>query len=248
LGCIICIDAFTVDPNRLKSKGFAYNDGPLQTDKQHNAEQKIHIHNSFFLVQLTPWDRTFKMAPMHLLSWNSGMASASIREVLNDVIRSVIPADQRIKIAFISVDGDEGYESNFARCFSQTKACLAQPAFTQGKLIKYLIVLCPFWISDWLHLLKNARTRLFSGQICMNPPLKSEGVSITGLQQYFGKCPTFTDSISLGKMRDSYPLDLFSLAIAFICENTTQTKICSCTYFLWGSELKPWKIGILTWK
>jgi hypothetical protein len=150
---------------------------------------------------------------MHLLSWNNGTASASIREALDDAIRSVISADQRIEITFISVDGDEGYESNFARCFSQIKACLAQLAFRQGKLIKDLIALCPFWISNWLHLLKNAR--LFSGQICINPLSKSDDASITGLPQYFGKSPTFTDSTSLGKMRDSYPLDLFSLARAF---------------------------------
>jgi hypothetical protein len=110
-----------------------------------------------------PWGRTFTVASMHLLSWNSGTASTSIREVLYDAIQSVISADQGIKIAFISVDGDEGYESSFARCFSQIKACLAQPAFTQGNLIKDLIALCPFWINDWLHLLKNTRTRLFSG-------------------------------------------------------------------------------------
>jgi hypothetical protein len=96
---------------------------------------------------------------MHLLHWNGGATSASIRAVLDNAIRSVISADQRIKIPFISVDGDEGYESNLARCLSQIKACLAQAAFTQGKLIKDLIALCSFWISDWLHLLKNARTR-----------------------------------------------------------------------------------------
>jgi hypothetical protein len=121
----ICIDALNVDPNRPKNKGFAYNDGFLQTNKQHNAEQKTQVHNSFFLVQLTPWDRTFKVAPMHLSSWNSGAASAPIQEVLDEAIRSVISADQRIKIIFTSVDGDEGYKSNFARCFSQIKACLA---------------------------------------------------------------------------------------------------------------------------
>jgi hypothetical protein len=162
LVCTICIDTFIVDPNRPKSKGFAYGHGPRQKDKQHKAEQETQIHNSFFLVQLTPWTRTFKVAPMHLLSWNSSTASGSIREVLDDAIRSVISADQRIRIAFISVDGDEGHESNFARRFSQVKACHAQPVFTKGKLIKDLITLCPFWISGWLHLLKNARTRLFS--------------------------------------------------------------------------------------
>jgi hypothetical protein len=143
------------------------------------------------------------------------MASAKIRAVLDEAIKAVISADPRIRIAFISVDGDEGYGTNFTRCFSAIKSCLLHTQFAECNLVDALTSLYPFWISDWLHLLKNARTRLFSGRICMNPLSKSFGASITELRRFFGHSPTFTDSTSLGKMRDGYPLDLFTLARAF---------------------------------
>jgi hypothetical protein len=68
----------------------------------------------------------------------------------------------------------------------------------------------------------------------MNPLLKSEGASITGLQQHFGKSPTFTDSTALAKMRNSYPLDLFSLAIVFyLREHHSNNDLFMYILFIW---------------
>jgi hypothetical protein len=52
--CTIGIDAFTVDPNRPKTKHFIYGDGVSQTGKPKDVKQESETHNSFFLVQLTP--------------------------------------------------------------------------------------------------------------------------------------------------------------------------------------------------
>jgi hypothetical protein len=73
----------------------------------------------------------------------------------------------------------------------------------------------PLWINDWLRLLGNARTQLFSSQIYANPLMQSPGASRTGLCQYFEKFLIFTDATSLGKIRDAYPLDLFKLLRAY---------------------------------
>jgi hypothetical protein len=44
---------------------------------------------------------------------------------------------------------------------------------------------CPFWISNWLHLLRNAWTRLFASQICVNPLMQTPGAFVTELPRCF---------------------------------------------------------------
>jgi hypothetical protein len=241
LYCTICVDAFTVDPNRPTMKRIVSPESHSVIDQSTTAEQEYSRDNSFFLVQLTPWDRTFKLTPVHLFSAHTGTASPQIRQVIDAAIDSLISADPRIKIAFISVDGDEGYGANFTTCFTKIKACVAHAVLTQRPLVEGLISLCPFWISDWLHLMKNARTRLFTCQVCINPLLKSQGTSMAELRRYFGQSPTFTDSTSLGKMRDTYPLDLFTLARAFqLRENNAidDTFIYILVFGLWVEAIE----------
>jgi hypothetical protein len=85
----------------------------------------------------------------------------------------------------------------------------------------------------------------------MNPLLESEGISITGLQHYFGKSPTFTDSALFGKMRDSYPLDLFALARAVYLpehysNNDLSMDICFMELWVEATENRHFDVEIRT--
>jgi hypothetical protein len=51
----------------------------VQIAKVREVEQDPGAHNSFFLVQLTPWDRTVKVARMHLFCANKRTTSPQIR-------------------------------------------------------------------------------------------------------------------------------------------------------------------------
>jgi hypothetical protein len=64
------------------------------------------------------------MLPAHLLSAMTGMASSQIRKVLNDAIEPVISADTRVKIAFISTDGDEGHRQILLYVFRRSSYVL----------------------------------------------------------------------------------------------------------------------------
>jgi hypothetical protein len=141
-------------------------------------------------------------------------ASPTIRRVLDEAIERAISADNRVRIVFLRVDGDEGGTSDFNECFAKLRVTICCSGCDGGQLMETVTSMCPFWISDWLHLLKNPRKRLFTSQICMNPLMQSPGASMTGLRRYFEKSSTFTDASSLGKMRDAYPLDLFTLVRA----------------------------------
>jgi hypothetical protein len=97
---------------------------------------------------------------VNLFIAKTGMASPQIRKVLNDAIESVIAAHTPVKIAFIRVDGDEGYGANLTVYFSKIKSYLGQCKSAEGKSIEEAITLCSLRMGDWVHFLENARTRL----------------------------------------------------------------------------------------
>jgi hypothetical protein len=144
----------------------------------------------------------------------NGPASPTIRKVLDEAIERAISADNRVRIVFVSVDEDEGYTSDFNECFAKLRVTSRSRGCDREELMETVTSVYLFWIVDWLYRLKNARTPLFTDQIYVNPLMQSLGASITKLPRYFEKSSTFTDASSLGKMRDAYPLDLFTLVRA----------------------------------
>jgi hypothetical protein len=50
----------------------------------------------------------------------------------------------------------------------------------------------------------------------MSPGAQCEPASMQRIAKYFEASPTFLDDAQLGKMRDSYPLDLFTLYRAYV--------------------------------
>jgi hypothetical protein len=145
----------------------------------------------------------------------NGTTSPTIRRVLDEAIEKVISADNRVRIVFVSIDGDESYTSYFNECFVKLRVAIRSSGCDGGEQTETVTSVCPFWISDWLRLLKNARTRSLTSQIYVSPLMQSPGTSMTELRIYFEKSSTFTDASSLGKTGDAYPLDPFTLVRAY---------------------------------
>jgi hypothetical protein len=196
LACTLCIDAFTVDPTHPGRKCGA---AGTVTVSESRADDDADPSNSFFLLQLTPWNREYRVAPLHLLAAKNGSASGLIRQSLEQAIREVRSADTRLDRVIVSVDGDEGYSQYFERCFQIVKTCIAQE-FDSQRLSNMIRDARPFWVSDFLHLLKNARTRLFTSEICVNPTQSTDGAHMTRIATFFESSLTFSDESTLGKM------------------------------------------------
>jgi hypothetical protein len=146
--CTLCIDAFSINPIPRAELRSASGDGC----------------NNSFLFQLTPLNRRIRVVPLHLHPTRSGVAGAAIREVTERVIVQVKQTDPGIVLDFVSVDGDEGYCNDFRTAFASILRFLDAAEF--GDV--FCTFICgqqPFWISDWLHRLKNSRTRLFRARV-----------------------------------------------------------------------------------
>jgi hypothetical protein len=131
-----------------------------------------------------------------------------MREHADKIIEKVSHADSRISLTFVSVDGDEGHNDYFEATFDFLIYFLDRAEFGTP-LRDCVLAQLRFWISDWLHLMKNARANFFGKKI-VNPQNVSAGASMDGIAKSFEESPMFTDNSPLGKMSDDCSFDLFT--------------------------------------
>jgi hypothetical protein len=112
----LCIDVFTANPNSPRPRRLVSDIQGVGEKTANGGDSEINA--SFFLIQLTPRDRKFRVIPLHLMTTAKGTASPTIRRFLDEAIEKAISADNRVRILFVSVDGDEGYTSYFNECFA----------------------------------------------------------------------------------------------------------------------------------
>jgi hypothetical protein len=99
---------------------------------------------------------------------------------------------------------------------------------------------------------KNARIKLFGRKIAVNPQDVSGGATMDGIAGSFAKLPTFIDDSPLGKMRDCYRLDVFTLgraSVLFVGRNNIDEFLYIFIMGLWSEALEnrhfPWATRIL---
>lgn len=222
--CTLCIDAFSINPT-------------ARADQKSSSPDRC---NNSFLFQLTPLNRCLRVCPVHLHPATTGAAGPAIRTLTDNVIRQVKSAHPRLVLMFASVDGDEGYAAYFQIAFASILGFLNRAQF-DDQFCNFIRAQQPFWVSDWLHLMKNARTKLFGRKVFMNPQSLDSCATMDGIAASFETSPTFTDDSPLGKMRDSYPLDLFTLQRAFVLyqqQDNLSNFLYLFVFGLWSEALE----------
>jgi hypothetical protein len=253
LPCTLCVDAFSVDIFKSKlspkpERAAGNQIGALsaadqmkviaETVRAKTGEQReVSQDNSIFLFLLAPVDIRFPIFPIHLKAHRSGSADSEIQQLTVRIINQLTSSDL-IDLAFVSVDGDAGYQSFFDNQFGRL---FPQPS----PVLDIQLVLGAFHqlrarqIGDFLHFLKNARTRIDQKTVhCICSPLRS-GVCLAELSRIFGPVRFLTDFSPLGRMRDSYPLSLFTIQNALFAAtcNGPDAFIYLLVYALWQESL-----------
>jgi hypothetical protein len=253
LPCTLCVDAFSVDffrskPSLKPERGSNNQFGDLsatdqikvisETVRARMGDQRDVSHDhSIFLFLLAPVDVRFPIFPVHLEAHRSGSADSEIQQLVAKIINELTSNDL-INLAYVSVDGDPGYQSFFENQFKSVFPSnapipdlhLALSAFHQ---------LPTRQIGDFLHFLKNARTRIDQRTIhCICSPLGS-GVCLAELCRIFGPARFLTDWSPLGRMRDSYPMSLFTIQNALFAGTCAgpDAFIYLLVYALWQESL-----------
>jgi hypothetical protein len=201
--------------------------------KERNCLQE----NSISLFLFVPLDVTFRIFPIHLKPRQSGLAASEIQQLCAEIVDQ-LAANHSIGLTCISVDGDPGYQAVFDRQFERL--------FPSNPLVPDLTpvlhVIEEFQsrkIGNFLHFLKNARTRIDQKIVHCNCNPEGPGTSVTQLPRIFGATRFLTDSSPIGRMRDNYPLSLFTLQNAFFASTNSgpDSFLYLLIYAIWEESL-----------
>ena len=163
-------------------------------------------HNSLFLFQVLPLKCDQKAFPLHLMTRSSGTAGVDVLERI-DCLRGMLK-ESGVVIHAIATDGDPAYN-----CFHEELFDAWLPTFSKCGLDAAVALVSGRdrrVVSDFLHLLKNARSRLLNCSVTMSP-IGAAPFNSNDLNEHLHLRAALTDLSTKGRMRDIYPLELFTL-------------------------------------
>ena len=214
---VLVIDAMSMEPVMTDSLG---------------AERDS---NNVFLIHSLPLSGELHSMPLHLMTRNKGNAGAIVLAKIEEI---KIPLKYKdINVKYIATDGDVGYYE----CHRKTLNKWWVDYFRHG--LDYILKMnmdgSDLYVGDMLHLLRNARSRLLNGKLT----LKRDGDDYFTAEDMNGILNSglaLTDRTSLGKMRDIYPLQIFTLENVVILAEAKQWSMAFylLSYALWVSSVR----------
>ena len=170
-------------------------------------ENTAHVgDNHVFMFELLPLSCAFKPLCIHLMTQNNGNAGETVLSRMKQLRTELERAHFRVRC--VASDGDRGYDTwhraMINEWFSKFNNKGIEAALETVRDYDQNIV------SDFLHLLKNARSRMLNGRVsifCTGAfPFTAASMNET---LHLGIA--LTDQTSKGRMRDSYALQIFTL-------------------------------------
>ena len=190
---------------------------------------------NIFLIQLQPLYHIYKNMPFSILFSSSGQMNDSIKLKFEDVLTHL---RDRFNIVFKCSDGDQGTNEWHIQKFELVYKIMT---LDLSEIIK-LISFNEWPISDFLHLIKNQRSRLFHN---VSLTINSEIISLDVFHSYIPS-KSFSDKSSLSKFSDK--LALFTFSIDNI-QKLMNIKKHSCLYYLlpftlWGAAIRSQSLDL----
>ena len=219
LPCTLIVDAFsisTITPfNKVK-----------YTDK---------AKNNCFLFLIAPHSAPYPIFPVFLYESDSGISDDYTQFSINSIIQQM--NDTRFKIKYCSVDGDSGYSNRFNEHFNIILNDIINS--DEDEAFKKIEKILGFQIGDFLHFLKNGRSKLLNKKIVINPEQIDDFIDFSKLITDKVIFNYLKDTSTLGKMRDEYAINLFNFQISlYIYLNYSATKfIYFLIYSLWCESI-----------
>lgn len=138
---------------------------------------------------------------------NNGTSNKSIVEKLDEII-FLIEKENKFVVDFIATDGDSAFDKKHKKFFKIIESILQDQTCYKEKVLK-LKDQKHIPVSDFLHLLKNARSHLLN-HIMMVDPDSLKCVSMSLFQEITQISNVINDRSSISAQKDSYTLELFS--------------------------------------
>lgn len=194
-----------------------------------------------FLFLVVPHSKNYKVFPIFLYKSKSGMSDQQTFDFINRIIDDSKASG--FNLSYTSVDGDKNYQNRFItyheKVFDAIKNLDLKTAFT------IIDSLQGFQIADFLHILKNARSRLLEAIITINPAQIKDTINYYDLMNDPDINYLIKDTSTLAKLRDELPRNLFNFDTMFkiMEKHSESTLFYFFTYSLWNESIFNQKIS-----
>ena len=191
--------------------------------------------NHVFLFHMLPLSCEYKPVPIHLLTQNSGNAGEAVKQTLLDIAARL--HDAHFIVRCVATDGDHGYQELHTAMFDSWWPQFCSKG-VEGALQAVKECTRPI-IADFLHLLKNARSRIINNRVSLSP-CGADAFSAAELNDVLLLGPSLTDQSAKGRMRDSYALEIFTLGnfSRLISQNKYHMAFYLLPYCLWSEVFR----------
>lgn len=193
----------------------------LEPQAPRAIEKLFDVYNHCFIYVLIPLDNSMPPLPLHLSPSSSGAARPQHLQIMHDLTK--LCENYNIEVVYSSADGDAGWNIKFHEMFE-----IIMPHIDKRLPDMAGDIRKECWnngihmaTTDLLHFLKRARGRYIDNTIsvCVNEISKTN---------YACACKVLrvglalSDKSQLGRMRDFYPLELFTV------KNVIKLIECKC--------------------
>ena len=201
-----------------------------------------------FVYYLQPLNPVYKCVPIYFHPEKNGKAKDIIIEIALKI--SEVLTENNFKVVAIAVDGDNSYDKKATEVFEIYRKVLEEggPNVLEKALEKLHLFDGIFWITDPLHVLKCARTRLLSNRICTNYKDLNHCFTVRDIAPILKVGKALSDLSVTGKMRDIYTKQLFNMTnlMKLVNEGESGASVFFLPYSCWAESLFNESIDIIS--
>jgi hypothetical protein len=168
-----------------------------------------------FVIYGQPLDRRHHCFPLHIVASKKGQADDRVQVAIQKVSQGLTARGLRVK--FFCSDGDGGYNQKHKTFFASWIDAFFHRGLDAALAIARSTPMIP--VGDFLHLWKNYCSRVKNHPVTLSPDSVQNAVKGDDLESLLKLGAALQDKSSIGKMRDSYALKLFSLENCLKCLN-----------------------------
>jgi hypothetical protein len=171
-----------------------------------------------FVIYGQPLDRSHHCMPLHVINAKSGQATETVQKAIDTVCMQL--GQRGVNVKYVCSDGDAGYNTRHAAFFDKWF-----PEFCVSGLEKALLAISGenmIPVSDFLHLWKLFLARVKNHPLALSPDSFDHWLTGDRFEEMLQLGSALRDKSVLGKMRDCYALQFFSLKNCIKCLHEEQ--------------------------
>lgn len=203
-------------------------------------------NNYAFIYMILPFSTKYRIFPIFLENVSNGNATASTFDLIKKIFQ--ISKNTKFQIKIISVDGDRYYDAHFSVSLSSTHFLNDLFSISLESIFSFFIdFLSYFYSSDFLHLIKNFRSKLLTNMVIINPN-SINPINCEEIEKILNLGKALTDRGGLAKLQDCYPIQMFTINNALrIFDNLSSESFFYFLFFgLWTECVLNVKFSIET--